>query len=69
MNILFRPYFEALIQALECNESDQLCFYALSVLLTMTTNRCKFINFFLFPKSNIFLILQPLIVLLLNQFV
>ncbi len=35
---LIRPYFEALIKALECNENDQLCFYALSVLLTMTTN-------------------------------
>ncbi|CAF4362101.1 unnamed protein product, partial [Adineta steineri] len=33
-----RPYFETLINALECNENDQLCFYALSVLLTMTTN-------------------------------
>ncbi|UJR31412.1 hypothetical protein I4U23_018905 [Adineta vaga] len=33
-----RPYFEALIQALDCTESDQQCFYALSVLLTMTMN-------------------------------
>ncbi|CAF3403665.1 unnamed protein product [Rotaria socialis] len=33
-----RPYFNALIKALECTENDQLCFYALSVLLTMTTN-------------------------------
>ncbi|CAF1039000.1 unnamed protein product [Adineta ricciae] len=33
-----RPYFGALIDALECDENDQLCFYALSVLLTMTTN-------------------------------
>ncbi|CAF4811837.1 unnamed protein product, partial [Rotaria sp. Silwood2] len=35
-----RPYFETLIKLLECNENDQLCFYALSVLLTMTTNPC-----------------------------
>ncbi|CAF2752291.1 unnamed protein product [Rotaria sp. Silwood2] len=35
-----RPYFETLIKVLECNENDQLCFYALSVLLTMTTNPC-----------------------------
>ncbi|CAF3952144.1 unnamed protein product, partial [Rotaria sp. Silwood1] len=35
-----RPYFETLINLLECNENDQLCFYALSVLLTMTTNPC-----------------------------
>ncbi|CAF2066643.1 unnamed protein product [Rotaria magnacalcarata] len=33
-----RPYFNTLIKALECTENDQLCFYALSVLLTMTTN-------------------------------
>ncbi|CAF5158989.1 unnamed protein product, partial [Rotaria magnacalcarata] len=32
------PYFNTLIKALECTENDQLCFYALSVLLTMTTN-------------------------------
>lgn len=37
----FRPYFETLINALECNENDQMCFYALSVLITMTTNPCK----------------------------
>jgi hypothetical protein len=42
-NVSFRPYFEALIKSLDCTESDQLCFYALSVLLTMTTNPCKFI--------------------------
>ncbi|CAF1075865.1 unnamed protein product [Rotaria sordida] len=35
-----RPYFDTLIKALECTENDQLCFYALSVLLTMTTNPC-----------------------------
>jgi hypothetical protein len=35
---LFRPYFEALIQSLDCQESDQQCFYALSVLLSMTGN-------------------------------
>ncbi|CAF0966985.1 unnamed protein product [Adineta steineri] len=33
-----RPYFEALVKALNCAESDQQCFYALSVLLTMTMN-------------------------------
>ncbi|CAF1149717.1 unnamed protein product, partial [Adineta ricciae] len=33
-----RPYFQSLVEALNCTESDQLCFYALSVLLTMTTN-------------------------------
>jgi hypothetical protein len=38
---LFRPYFEALIQSLDCTESDQQCFYALSVLLTMTMNPCR----------------------------
>ncbi|CAF5220786.1 unnamed protein product, partial [Rotaria magnacalcarata] len=36
-----RPYFNTLIKALECTENDQLCFYALSVLLTMTTNPGK----------------------------
>lgn len=40
-SFLFRPYFDALIKALECHENDQLCFYALSVLLTMTTNPCE----------------------------
>jgi hypothetical protein len=43
--IIFRPYFEALIQSLDCTESDQQCFYALSVLLTMTTNSCKLISY------------------------
>jgi hypothetical protein len=43
-----RPYFHALIKALECNENDQSCFYALSVLLTMTTNPCEFISCFYF---------------------
>ncbi|CAF0993871.1 unnamed protein product [Rotaria sordida] len=33
-----RPYFEALIKALDCTENDQQCFYALSILLTMTMN-------------------------------
>ncbi|CAF1254051.1 unnamed protein product [Rotaria magnacalcarata] len=33
-----RPYFEALIQALDCTENDQKCFYALSVILTMAMN-------------------------------
>ncbi|CAF3259162.1 unnamed protein product [Rotaria sp. Silwood2] len=33
-----RPYFEALIKALDCTENDQQCFYALSVLLTITMN-------------------------------
>ncbi|UJR15268.1 hypothetical protein I4U23_002222 [Adineta vaga] len=33
-----RPYFGTLIHALQCDENDQSCFYALSVLLTMTTN-------------------------------
>ena len=37
----FRPYFEALIRSLDCTESDQQCFYALSVLLTMTMNPCN----------------------------
>ncbi|CAF1152381.1 unnamed protein product [Rotaria sp. Silwood1] len=37
-NLSERPYFEALIKALDCTENDQLCFYALSVLLTMTMN-------------------------------
>ena len=41
IRISYRPYFGALIDALDCGESDQLCFYALSVLLTMTTNPCK----------------------------
>jgi hypothetical protein len=39
---------EALIQALNCQESDQQCFYALSVLLTMTTNPCRYAMFDLF---------------------
>lgn len=33
-----RPYFEALIKALDCKENDQGCFYALSIFLTMTMN-------------------------------
>jgi hypothetical protein len=47
---LFRPYFEALIKGLECTESDQQCFYALSVLLTMTMNpgRLSFFNYIKF---------------------
>ncbi|CAF4437061.1 unnamed protein product, partial [Adineta steineri] len=40
-----RPYFEALVKALNCAESDQQCFYALSVLLTMTMNTCTRFNF------------------------
>ncbi|CAF1141243.1 unnamed protein product [Didymodactylos carnosus] len=33
-----RPYFEALISALDCFENDQKCFYSLSLIFTMCNN-------------------------------
>ncbi|CAF1067720.1 unnamed protein product [Didymodactylos carnosus] len=33
-----RPYFEALINALNCIDNDQQCFYALSLIYTMCNN-------------------------------
>ena len=42
----FRPYYQALIETLACEESDQLCFYALSVLLTMTTNSGQLLSYY-----------------------
>lgn len=49
LSLVFRPYFEALIRSLDCTESDQQCFYALSVLLTMTMNPCKAFRIDLIP--------------------
>ncbi|CAF1222224.1 unnamed protein product [Didymodactylos carnosus] len=54
-----RPYFEALISALDCTENDQKCFYSLSLIFTMCNN----------PYSNIRLVTLDLTITILKSLV